>query len=103
MVQEYERAVIFRLGRIKKGGAQGPGELEIRQKDVEPSPMRSHLQHLLGLFFIIPCIDQCVVVDLRWRLFFASYGSSLKITLQDGFFRRPAPGDFDQRQRHCCC
>jgi len=42
VVKEYERAVIFRLGRIKKGGAQGP-----------------------GLFFIIPCIDQCVVVDLR--------------------------------------
>jgi len=42
VVQEYERAVIFRLGRIKKGGAQGP-----------------------GLFFIIPCMDQCVVVDLR--------------------------------------
>ena len=24
--QEYERAVIFRLGRVKKGGAVGPGE-----------------------------------------------------------------------------
>ena len=34
MVQEYERAVIFRLGRLKKGGASGP-----------------------GLFFILPCID----------------------------------------------
>ena len=33
MVQEYERAVIFRLGRLK-GGAAGP-----------------------GLFFILPCID----------------------------------------------
>jgi len=42
MVQEYERAVIFRLGRIKKGGAVGP-----------------------GLFFIIPCIDNIEVVDLR--------------------------------------
>merc|ERR1719166_337142 len=42
MVQEYERAVIFRLGRIKKGGAVGP-----------------------GLFFIIPCIDECRVVDMR--------------------------------------
>merc|ERR1719268_566749 len=42
MVQEYERAVIFRLGRIKKGGAVGP-----------------------GLFFIIPCIDNIQVVDLR--------------------------------------
>ena len=34
IVNEYERAVIFRLGRIKKGGAKGP-----------------------GLRFIIPCID----------------------------------------------
>merc|ERR1712027_197811 len=42
MVQEYERAVIFRLGRIKKGGAVGP-----------------------GLFFIIPCMDNIVVTDLR--------------------------------------
>jgi len=42
MVQEYERAVIFRLGRVKKGGAVGP-----------------------GLFFIIPCMDQCVITDLR--------------------------------------
>jgi len=41
-VQEYERAVIFRLGRVKKGGAQGP-----------------------GLFFIIPCMDNILTVDLR--------------------------------------
>ena len=26
VVQEYERAVIFRLGRIVPGGAKGPGE-----------------------------------------------------------------------------
>lgn len=25
IVQQYERAVIFRLGRLKKGGASGPG------------------------------------------------------------------------------
>merc|ERR1712156_826473 len=42
MVQEYERAVIFRLGRVKRGGAVGP-----------------------GLFFIIPCMDDIRVVDLR--------------------------------------
>lgn len=42
MVQEYERAVIFRLGRVKRGGAVGP-----------------------GLFFIIPCIDSIQVIDLR--------------------------------------
>ena len=27
MVQEYERAVIFRLGRLLSGGAKGPGRL----------------------------------------------------------------------------
>merc|ERR1719350_503034 len=42
VVQEYERAVIFRLGRIKKGGAVGP-----------------------GMFFVIPCTDEIRVVDLR--------------------------------------
>ncbi|KAJ6223640.1 hypothetical protein RDWZM_002185 [Blomia tropicalis] len=42
VVQEYERAVIFRLGRLVKGGAKGP-----------------------GIFFIIPCIDSYCKVDLR--------------------------------------
>jgi len=41
-VQEYQRAIIFRLGRVKRGGAVGP-----------------------GLFFIIPCMDSIQVVDLR--------------------------------------
>ena len=40
VVQEYERGVIFRLGRLV--GAKGP-----------------------GLFFIIPIIDRMVKVDLR--------------------------------------
>jgi hypothetical protein len=26
VVQEYERAVIFRLGRLMSGGAKGPGK-----------------------------------------------------------------------------
>ncbi|RZB41626.1 Band 7 domain containing protein, partial [Asbolus verrucosus] len=42
VVQEYERAVIFRLGRLKSGGARGP-----------------------GVFFILPCIDTYCKVDLR--------------------------------------
>ena len=42
MVQEYERAVIFRLGRLRKGGAKGP-----------------------GIFFVIPCVDNYRKVDLR--------------------------------------
>ena len=42
VVQEYERAVVFRLGRLRSGGAKGP-----------------------GLFFIMPCVDSYKKVDLR--------------------------------------
>ncbi|XP_037092245.1 band 7 protein AGAP004871-like [Pollicipes pollicipes] len=42
IVQEYERAVIFRLGRLRSGGAVGP-----------------------GWFFVLPCIDTYAKVDLR--------------------------------------
>ena len=42
VVQEYERAVIFRLGRLRSGGAKGP-----------------------GIFFVIPCVDSYKRVDLR--------------------------------------
>jgi hypothetical protein len=42
VVKEYERAVIFRLGRLRSGGAKGP-----------------------GLFFIVPCIDSYKKLDLR--------------------------------------
>ncbi|XP_026462432.1 band 7 protein AGAP004871 [Ctenocephalides felis] len=46
VVQEYERAVIFRLGRLMTGGAKGP-----------------------GIFFILPCIDAYARVDLRTRTY----------------------------------
>jgi len=42
VVQEYERAVIFRLGRLLSGGARGP-----------------------GIFFILPCVDSYTKVDMR--------------------------------------
>merc|ERR1739848_741786 len=42
VVQEYERAVIFRIGRLLPGGAKGP-----------------------GIFFILPCIESYQRVDLR--------------------------------------
>ena len=41
-LQEYERAVIFRLGRLLSGGAQGP-----------------------GVFFVIPCLDVYEKIDMR--------------------------------------
>nr|CAD2171467.1 unnamed protein product [Meloidogyne enterolobii] len=40
--KEYERAVVFRLGRLIKRGTKGP-----------------------GMFFIMPCIDTYRMVDLR--------------------------------------
>ena len=46
VVSEYERAVIFRLGRLRSGGAKGP-----------------------GLFFIVPCIDTYRLIDLRMGAF----------------------------------
>ena len=45
-VQEYERAVIFRLGRLLTGGARGP-----------------------GVFFIIPCVDIYEKIDMRSQTF----------------------------------
>ncbi|GFX49865.1 stomatin-2 [Trichonephila clavipes] len=46
VVQEYERAVIFRLGRLLHGGSKGP-----------------------GIFFILPCIENYTKVDLRTLTF----------------------------------
>lgn len=46
VVQEYERAVIFRLGRLLQGGSKGP-----------------------GIFFILPCIENYTKVDLRTLTF----------------------------------
>ena len=46
VVQEYERAVIFRLGRMLHGKARGP-----------------------GVFFIIPCIDVYEKIDLRTQTY----------------------------------
>uniref|UniRef100_A0A914XFU9 Band 7 domain-containing protein n=1 Tax=Plectus sambesii TaxID=2011161 RepID=A0A914XFU9_9BILA len=42
VAKEYERAVVFRLGRLIPGGTKGP-----------------------GLFFVMPCIDTLKMVDLR--------------------------------------
>nr|XP_024217570.1 band 7 protein AGAP004871 isoform X2 [Halyomorpha halys] len=42
VVQEYERAVIFRLGRLMSGGAKGP-----------------------GLIYLLPFVDRIVKVDIR--------------------------------------
>ncbi|KAM4721420.1 podocin [Rhinophrynus dorsalis] len=46
ILREYERAVIFRLGRLLPGRARGP-----------------------GLFFYLPCLDKCHKVDFRLKTF----------------------------------
>ena len=45
-IQEYERAVIFRLGRLLTGGARGP-----------------------GVFFINPFVDIYEKIDMRSQTF----------------------------------
>ena len=46
VVQEYERAVIFRLGLLLSGGARGP-----------------------GVFFVIPCVDMYQKIDMRTQTY----------------------------------
>ena len=46
MCQEYERAVIFRLGLLLTGGTRGP-----------------------GVFFILPCVDIFEKIDMRTQTF----------------------------------
>ncbi|KAF6202307.1 hypothetical protein GE061_004705 [Apolygus lucorum] len=45
VVQEYERAVIFRLGRLVSGGAKGPGELGGRLIIFSPCFQARSLSH----------------------------------------------------------
>ncbi|KAG4077475.1 hypothetical protein HA402_002902 [Bradysia odoriphaga] len=46
VAHEYERAVIFRLGRLRSGSAKGP-----------------------GMIFVLPCIDSITRIDLRTRTY----------------------------------
>ena len=49
VVKEYERAVIFRLGRLLKGGARGP-----------------------GIFFVLPCVDSYSKVRRSAKMIFVT-------------------------------
>lgn len=50
VVKEYERAVMFRLGKLMHGGARGP-----------------------GLFFILPCVDSYRKVQATYHYIFTNY------------------------------
>ena len=61
VVQEYERAVIFRLGRLLQGGSKGPGESDQVQKvkivicGINPGPVFDQLG-ALSVFLKAPPI-----------------------------------------------
>ena len=99
VVQEYERAVIFRLGRLRHGGAKGP-----------------------GIFFILPCIDHykkvvpvhCLspyylqylqhlhYLEYLQYLHYQEYLSNIYVSTggpAHGQLRRAAPGDPKPGQR----
>lgn len=42
IVKEYERAIIFRLGRILKGGAKGPGHRTFHTQDTHLHVLHPH-------------------------------------------------------------
>ena len=64
VVQEYERAVIFRLGRLVKGGAKVSVRSQHEIFTMSTSAISVQCQGP-GIFFIIPCIDTYKKVDLR--------------------------------------
>ncbi|XP_032365572.1 stomatin (EPB72)-like 3a [Etheostoma spectabile] len=86
IVQEYERAVIFRLGRITDRKPKGP-----------------------GLFFILPCTDTFVKVDLRTVSFDIppQEGDSVRGLGGGGYFPHTCPSHlWPTCQRHLstrCC
>ncbi|VDM16663.1 unnamed protein product [Hydatigera taeniaeformis] len=61
VVQEYERAVIFRLGRVMPGSMKGP-----------------------GIFLCLPCVEECFMVDLRTITFDIPPQESLQKCLAGG-------------------
>lgn len=56
VIKEYERVVIFRIGRLVFGGARGP-----------------------GMIFIIPCIDTYRKIDLRFVLFYEGFKQAVEL------------------------
>ncbi|RLU15495.1 hypothetical protein DMN91_012489 [Ooceraea biroi] len=60
VVQEYERAVIFRLGRLLSGGAKGPGSIQLNNSV-------GAFIVLLHDFFLLNLLHPAVCGQLRAR------------------------------------
>ncbi len=77
---EYERAVVFRLGRLTDRDAKGPGIIVYFYIIVNfcimclhPGPRHNYIYAVSffspGTLFILPCIDKYTTVDLRTKSF----------------------------------
>ncbi|XP_063001048.1 stomatin-like [Elgaria multicarinata webbii] len=64
IVNAFERAVILRLGHMRRGAAEGP-----------------------GMYFVLPCTDTVITVDMRTK--------SCSIPLQEILTKDPLPVDID--------
>ena len=78
VVQEFERAVIFRMGRLLAGGARGP-----------------------GVFFVVPCVDTFEIIDMRTQTFDVP-PQEVDHTSYNPPIRKSFP-DFDKGQRDDLC
>ena len=79
--QEYERAVIFRLGLLLTGGTRGP-----------------------GVFFILPCVDVYEKIDMRTQTFnVPPQEVSRYLMCGQSFWLLQILSDPHQGQCHCVC
>ena len=47
VVQEYERAVIFRLGRLLEGGSKGPGMSDLFHDHIGPHHLQKQMTSIV--------------------------------------------------------
>ena len=100
VVQEYERAVIFRLGRLRQGGAKVHIVVDNNNQKVNKLTKLTKNQYLHtvtvfldltfqgpGIFFVIPCIDHFKCVDLR-TVSFDVPPQEVSIECLPAYFRR---------------
>ena len=64
VVLEYERLVVFRLGRITNTSPRGPGSY-LDHRTIRFYQNISNISYVAGIYILLPCIDRVMKVDLR--------------------------------------
>ena len=110
-MQDYERVVIFRLGRILGGGAR----YLLAKVDfcscsfsslIQVPRLYSFVQNKInvprgpGLFFVLPCTDIYEIIDMRVCFSIKLRPLYFMFNLGAKFFG-PSPRDDHQGQRYC--